>query len=336
MISRILLILLFPMLSFSQTITGTVLDASSNKPLETVAVYFDNTTIGTTTDSEGKFSITYTDAIQSNLVFSYLGFEKVLITDYRVKKDVIIKMKPSAVGLDEVFIDFDDGLTRKQKLSLFKREFLGKSKYGRSCKILNENDIILRYDKRSQILTASADRPILIKNRALKYELSFDLIDFEATFRYVNIDDKEFVIERVAYAGTSFYKDIENSNKKKAKRAREKVYKGSVQHFMRALYNENLKGEGYQIYYKSFRVNEWDFFKIKVAENPAFKEVSLSKKVSILHNKRDQSAIEIYVNSILLDVYGNYSAIKGVYFGGAMGSQRIGDTLPLDYNLDEN
>lgn len=322
------------MLSFSQTITGTVLDASSNKPLETVAVYFDNTTIGTTTDAEGKFSITYTDAIQSNLVFSYLGFEKVLITDYRVKKDVIIKMKPSAVGLDEVLIDFDDGLTRRQKLRLFKKEFLGLSKYGKSCKILNENDIFLRYDKRSQTLTASSDRPIIILNKALKYEISFELIDFEVNFRYANLKDQEFVTRQVAYAGTSFYKDLVETNKRSTKKRREKVYKGSVQHFMRALYNQNLKAEGYQIFYGSFPVNEWSYFKVEEAENPAFKRVSLDKRVSILFEKKEQSAIEIYVDTILLDAYGNYSEIKGVYFSGAMGSQRIGDTLPLDFGLN--
>ena len=123
MISRVLFFLLFPIICLSQTLTGTILDASTNKPLETVAVYFDNTTIGTTTDVEGQFSISYSDAIQSPLVISYLGYEKEVISDYRTKKNILIKLKPTDVSLDEVFIDFDDGLTRKQKLKLFRKEF---------------------------------------------------------------------------------------------------------------------------------------------------------------------------------------------------------------------
>ena len=333
MISRLLFFLLLPTLCFSQTITGTILDTSTNNPLETVAVYFDNTTIGTTTDAKGKFSISYSDAIQSPLVISYLGYEKVIIEDYRTKSDITIKLKSTDVSLDEVFIDFDDGLTRRQKLRLFRKEFLGSSKYGKSCKILNEKDIFLRYDKQKKTLYASADVPIIIKNKALQYEISFDMIDFEAIFRFANLKEQDFALDRVAYAGTSYYKNLEKSDKKRTKRAREKVYKGSVQHFMRALFHKNLKEEGYEIYSQGFKVGEYKYFKIEEKDSSGLKEVSLKQKVSILYDRKEQSDINVYVDSFLLDAYGNYSAIRGVYFNGAMGSQRMGDTLPLDYGL---
>ena len=334
MISRILFFLLFPTLCFSQTLTGIILDASTNKPLETVAVYFDNTTIGATTDEEGRFSISYSDAIQSPLVISYLGYEKVIIEDYRTKSDITIKLKPTDVSLDEVLLDFDDGLTRRQKLKLFRKEFLGSSKYGKSCKILNEKDIFLRYDKRRKTLFASADVPIIIKNKALQYEVSFDMIDFEAIYRYVNLKELDFALDRVAYSGTSYYKNLDKSDKRKTKRSREKVYKGSVQHFMRALFHKNLKEEGYEIYHKGFKVDEYKYFNIKEKDKTGLKEVSLKEKVSILYDKKDQSDINVFVDRFLLDAYGNYSAIRGVYFNGAMGSQRMGDTLPLDYGLN--
>ncbi|MCB0398312.1 MAG: carboxypeptidase-like regulatory domain-containing protein [Winogradskyella sp.] len=334
MMNRLLFFLLFPTICFSQTLKGTIVDASTNKPIETVAVYFDNTTIGTTTDIEGNFSIDYSDAIQSPLVISYLGYEKVIIEDYRTKRDIIIKLKPTDVSLDEVFIDFDDGLTRKQKLKLFRKEFLGTSKYGKSCKILNENDIVLRYDKKRKALYANAEVPIIIKNKALQYQISFDMIDFEANYRYANLETQDFALDRVAYAGTSYYKDIKEANKRSTKRKRDKAYKGSVQHFMRALYHKNLSEEGYEIYYKSLKVNEYAYFNIETKADTDFKEVSLKQKVSILYDRKEQSDIESYVDSFLVDAYGNYSAIKGVYFNGAMGSQRMGDTLPLDYGLD--
>lgn len=334
MISRILFFLLLPTLCFSQTLTGTILDASTNKPLETVAVYFDNTTVGTTTDIEGQFSIDYSDAIQSPLVISYLGYEKVILEDYRTKSDIIIKLNPSDVSLDAVLLDFDDGLTRKQKLRLFRKEFLGTSTYGKSCKILNENDIVLRYDKKTKTLYANAEVPIIINNKALQYQISYDMIDFEAQYRYANLKEQDFALDRVAYAGTTFYKDLEKADKKKTKKTRKKAYKGSVQHFMRALYHKTLREEGYEIYYKSFRVEEYKYFKITTKPNTDFKEVSLKQKVSILYDRKEQSDIEVYVDSFLLDAYGNYSAIKGVYFNGAMGSQRMGDTLPLDYGLN--
>ena len=72
---------------------------------------------------------------------------------------------------------------------------------------------------------------------------------------------------------------------------------------------------------------------VYVSESSGLKEVSLKQKVSILYDRKEQSDINVYVDSFLLDAYGNYSAIRGVYFNGAMGSQRMGDTLPLDYGL---
>ncbi len=95
-----LVFLLLPYLSFSQILKGKVLDAATNQPIETVAVYFDNTTIGTSTNEKGEFAITYTDAIQSTLVISYLGYEKVLISDYRTRNNIIIELVEANVALN--------------------------------------------------------------------------------------------------------------------------------------------------------------------------------------------------------------------------------------------
>jgi len=67
----------------TQTLTGKIVDLKTKQPLMAVSIYFDNTTIGTTTNADGEFSIVYSDAIQSNLVISYLGYETVFISDYR-------------------------------------------------------------------------------------------------------------------------------------------------------------------------------------------------------------------------------------------------------------
>jgi len=334
MINRISIIVLFlPLFCVSQTLTGVVLDKATQKPIETAAVYFDNTTIGTITNEKGEFSITYTDAVQSNLVISYLGYELVLISDYRTKKNVNIELVPSAVALDVVHLDYDDGLTRRQKLRLFRKEFLGTSEYGRSCRILNEDDLVLRYDKKNNALYASAKVPIKVKNKALQYEVAFDIIDFEVTYRYSDLKEMIFTLHSVTYLGTSFYKDLKKADKNKTIKNRENAYKGSVQHFMRSLFNKNLKTEGYWIFYDKFRVDEWSYFKVEDVEDSDFKSVKLDTKVSILFNKEVQSEIQLEVDKFFIDTYGNYTPIVGVYFSGAIGSQRVGDTLPSDYGL---
>lgn len=134
----------------SQTVTGIVLDAKTNKPIETATVYFDNTTLGVVTNKKGFFSIDYSNAIQSPLIISFLGYKKQVIEDYRNKKNITILLKETQEVLNEVIVNANDGLTRKQKLRLFRREFLGVSRFGNSCRILNENDIIIRYNKQKK------------------------------------------------------------------------------------------------------------------------------------------------------------------------------------------
>ncbi len=298
-------------------------------------MYFDNTTLGTTTNEKGEFSITYTDAVTSTLVVSYLGYQKEFITNCRKKKNVIIPLKPSAVNLDEVVLDFDDGLTRKEKLYLFRTQFLGTSNFARSCRILNENDLVLRFNRANNTLYASADAPLKVKNRALLYDISFDIIDFEASFRSSNLDVQSFVLQKVSYLGTSFFNDLNKNNKRRVIKNRERAYNGSVQHFMRALYNENLGAKGYSIFHKSLKVNEWDYFKVNLSEDGNSKEVVLNEKVAILYNKRSRSDMLLEgIDKFYIDAYGNYSPIIGVFFYGALGDQRVGDTLPSDYGLD--
>jgi len=49
--------ILFSTMLSCQTILGIVKNLNTNKPIENAAVYFDQTTIGTLTNAEGKFEI---------------------------------------------------------------------------------------------------------------------------------------------------------------------------------------------------------------------------------------------------------------------------------------
>lgn len=86
---------------FSQKqITGKVID--SNDSLEGVSIYFEGTTIGTTSDVNGEFSIQKPEN-SSTLIFSYLGFidQKVEVTTQDV---VDITMVPDLESLDEIVV----------------------------------------------------------------------------------------------------------------------------------------------------------------------------------------------------------------------------------------
>jgi hypothetical protein len=320
----------------AQTVTGTVLDALSNQPLESVAIYFDNTTIGTTTNDKGEFSISYNDAVQSILVISYLGYEKVFINDYRNSTHLTILLKEAINALDAVVIDADDGMSRRAKLRWFRKEFLGVSNNAKSSSILNEKDLRFRYDKSTKTLTAWSNTPVIVYNKNLQYEVSFDLEDFEIEFQKIETGATRFYTQSVNYYGTSFYKALEGSNSSVTSDNRQTAFEGSVQHFLRALYNNTLEEEGYVIGKGGLRVNPYDFFVISETENDGFKAISFKGKLGVAYYGGKNSVIETTVSQFYVDKYGNYFPIGSLLFGGDMGAQRIGDMLPLDYRLDKN
>jgi hypothetical protein len=329
------LIVLFSSISFyAQTLRGVVVDAKTLEPIESATVYFDNTTIGTTTNANGQFSIDYTDAVQSVLVVSFLGYEKQIIANYRNLQQLQIKLKEQTDVLDEVLLTDNDGLTRKQKLKQFRKEFLGTSANGRSCKILNEDDIILRYHKPSKTLTATAKNPLKVINNNLQYEILYDIVDFEIAYKYVDERQSIFNIKSVIYTGTTYYKSIGKVDAKKLNKFRQKTFKGSVQHFIRALYHQQLEEEQFQIFRNKFKVNPYEAFKITAVTDSNLKQVTFDKRLSVLYNKKHQSDLQLTADYFVIDAYGNYAPIPNLLFIGVMGNQRLGDSLPFDFGLE--
>ncbi|MCB0383070.1 MAG: carboxypeptidase-like regulatory domain-containing protein [Psychroserpens sp.] len=356
----------------AQHIKGIVLDAQTNAPIETAAIYFNNTTIGTSTNDKGEFEIGLKEGVTSPLVISFLGYEKAIIENYNPKQFYKIFLKESAESLDEVVISTNDGMPKKVKLQQFTEQFLGFSKFAKSCEILNKEALILRYDKKSKQLTASAIEPIVVVNNDLQYKVNFDIIDFVIDYKYVDVLRNEYVVNSMFYSGTSFFDPIENRDVKQTKKNRDIAYKGSALHFMRALSQKQLKEEKYAIYSNGFRVDPDKYISVEKVDSSQSYNIKLRAPLSVLYKRKLQSEIELppningnpkmaklnsseiknghisinaskrvtedpYFNvAFVIDYFGNYSPIGTFYFVGHMGNQRVGDSLPFDYELPED
>ncbi|TBN01872.1 carboxypeptidase-like regulatory domain-containing protein [Hyunsoonleella flava] len=329
-----LLFLLHGFVSYSQIIKGTVLDAKTKAPIETATVYFDNTTIGAITNSKGEFTIKYSDAIQSPLIISFLGYKKQVITDYREKNTITVFLEENHESLNEVIVNANDGLTRKQKLRFFRKEFLGTSRFGKSCTILNEEDIILRYDRKQRVLRGYSKSPIRVENKALQYYITYDLTSFILRFMPRGSSNNTFDVRSVGFFGSTYYKDFEIFNKEKAIKNRNKAYAGSRLQFMRALYAQKFAENKFQLFFKSTRIEDpWEYIYIETKNGTEIKRVSLRQPLNILFNNWEKSSIEFLAPSIFIDFFGNYTNVDKVRFTGVMGEQRVGELLPFDYGL---
>jgi TonB-linked SusC/RagA family outer membrane protein len=85
-----------------RTITGRILSEGDDKPLEGVTVTVKGTTVATSTDKEGKFSIAVPDG-SGALMFSFVGYEpqeRVLTS----QTNIDLSLKASPKGLNEVLV----------------------------------------------------------------------------------------------------------------------------------------------------------------------------------------------------------------------------------------
>ena len=153
-----ILFLITPLLA--QTINGKIVD-ENNSPLYGVSVYFDGTTIGTTTDNLGFFELNIQSLPNATLVISYIGYESIYLNT--IQSPIELKLKPSSIILKEVVLE-PIPFSRKEMLAVFREQFLGKTKGGKNCVILNEDAVKFSYTSKEFKLSAFADEKIRVKN----------------------------------------------------------------------------------------------------------------------------------------------------------------------------
>ena len=302
-----------------EVITGIVVEEGNNRPIRNANVYFDGTLNGTTTDSTGNFTLDLRSTSKIKISVTAVGFYPGSASEYIPGTRLIIHLKPRSYELAAVEIMADDGLSRKEKLKLFKKEFLGDDDNAWNCDILNEDDIRVTYNIKKNILKAYCDNPILIRNKNLGYLLSFTLESF------LSSDDGTF------FTGTQFFKeDINPMDLKKIEKARKATYLGSRMHFIRSLWNNELKKNnfrvnralGYQMYYEDMVVEH---------DNQKFLNPTETLEIIYRWNKS-----QLFKNTLGKEIYidkNGYNNPAGVNWAGAIGDERVGDSLPLEYGL---
>lgn len=332
------LLLVYSISSFSQTINGKVVD-EKKVPLAGANIYFDGTTIATISDENGNFKLNYSSKINSVLAVSFIGFQTFYLRNFDSQTSLIITLLEANDILNEVVIK-KDRFSRKQKMTLFKEQFIGRTSNSKSAKILNEDVIYFDYDEKEMILKAYSDVPLLIKNEALGYEINYELVDFEAVLFRNTMKSND--VGRSFYAGLSRFKEVVFNDKVKKKRA--KCYEGSQFHFFRNLVNNIWDKNNFLLFKGSFQENPANCF--TVIKDGDFKKVTIIKQIkslrnsrfvaefNLLFNKKQQSRVIFETDTFYVDLLGNNSNIEDIIFSGHLSELKVGDMLPMNYGIE--
>jgi len=228
--------LLFLQSSAQLVLKGRVLNETTNSPIPNASIYFNNTSVGTSSDVMGNFLLPTTAIGKGDIIISCVGFETLIFNlDEEVTDKVFVfKLSLRAAQLEEVLI-LPEAL-RLKYLGIFKTNFLGLTQEGRESSIKNLKDIyFVSGSEGKESFAAKCDLPIIVNNTRLGYTIYFQLVEFSFN---------------AATGSTAFYGytryDEKPQNNKYNKR-RESIYYGSTLHFFRALRGDSLQKEGYDL-----------------------------------------------------------------------------------------
>ena len=354
---RLVFLVLFVWMGFcpavwAQSVSGHVFD-EKGEPLRGVSVYVDGTTLGTDTDAEGKFSLSYINALQAVLVFSKLGYESNYLVGVAGIKDLKVTLQPKFIDIEEVVVH---GLfTRKQLLNLFKARFLGIDAAGKKCKIENEKALVFDFDYDSHRLSVVSREPLQIVNPYLGYRLQMNLKEFYAISKFNSVNPIHVVSDY--YKATVFFID-EGKGQKHYENRREKSYLGSQMHFFRTLWNGEFLGNQYLLLDGTRLANPDSVFLVSDTLDMKRVQVKASANIpvtmdsrgylfavvpssglpmhatyTLIYRKQQPSLCFFRTPTFLIDPYGNHSAADRIQFDGEMASRRVGNLLPFNYEL---
>jgi hypothetical protein len=251
----------------SRSVKGKVVNDADNSPLVNCSVFINNTSKGATTNASGEFELTNFSPGKYQLVISSIGFETYtsLFSASQLPLTLNIRLKQKTTGLSTVVVEpfLKDGWATWGQT--FIETLIGTTEFATQCKILNKEVVRFRYSAKKDLLTAVADEPIVIENKALGYIIKFQLEDFSA-----DMDAHTSV-----YSGYPLFSDMPSKSFNQQldwQKNRKDAYLGSIMHFVRCLYTGDLtrgdqfNQEGFEIR-KNMKVPNAEKLRVKAKYN---------------------------------------------------------------------
>jgi hypothetical protein len=226
--------------SSGNTLSGSVKDAATGKPLAGVSVFLNATSRGTVTRADGHFVLPGIPGGRYEVIISAIGYQtaNVAISSRNLPPELNVELHVKASELTAVVVEpyMKDGWKKYGKL--FLDYFIGTTENANHTKLKNHEVLRFHYYLKSRLLTVTATDPLIIENKALGYNLEYRMESFEYDMS-TNI---------ISYSGYPLFREMTAdfaSTRLDWEQHRRYAYLGSMMHFMRTLYKGQLYAEGF-------------------------------------------------------------------------------------------
>ncbi len=222
-------------------ISGQIKDAVTKLPLQSVNVFLANTTLGSITDADGRYTIRGVPVGTHELVASLLGYEvqKISVRITTVDAGVNLRLQPTALEMPQVEVTAAPDREWRKNLKKFEEIFWGNRYEAKEYKILNPEVLDFKIEKESGCFIATASQPLRLENLRLGYCAEFIVQEFRY---YLNQQEIKFAfIPRFEEMTPSNFDEAQ-----KWKANRREAYLGSFRHFLASVISGRLTPEGYE------------------------------------------------------------------------------------------
>jgi hypothetical protein len=224
------------------TVRGRVTNAATGEPLGSVNVYFAFTSVGTSTDSGGRYALRIREAGAYDMVFSIIGFiprkERVEIRPGDSLR-VDVALEPTVIETGTVEVTSTPDVEWEKELREFTRAFIGHSGYADECAIVNPE--IIRFERSNDTLIARSGHIINVDNRALGYRIHVVIGDF---LWNITMDAGRFLI----YPWFEEMHAADPGEQTRWSANRESAYMGSPRHFFNSLIHRTTEAQRFMMY----------------------------------------------------------------------------------------
>ena len=339
------------------SVSGKVLNTVTGSPMAAASVFAQNTTIGTITDENGNFKLQLPPG-GYELVFTFTGFktETRRITTADAGEAINVSLKEKEKELETVAIistnEVKDGLEKYGQF--FNEEFIGKTSNSKFCNIQNAEALHFFFSKKRNRLKITATEPVIIKNNALGYNIKYTIDSFT----------HEYNTGVSIYSGSPLYEEMHSDSTQKLlwQANRKAAYKGSLLHFMRSVYNKNLKEQEFEIQFIVQQNGIDNAIKLKDTYGAInYIKDDSTQTVEIMPNQKNvgilfmgEKPVEAYTlahptepkdfkfsmlifkptESLTIEQNGYFYDQNNLSISGYWAWEKVADQLPYDYRVD--
>jgi hypothetical protein len=333
------------------SIRGSVVDDSTGTPVMNANVFLVNTTKGTATDTVGSFEIRNVASGAYELVASCVGY-RMESRRIRIESDaagrIELRLRPILIVMKSVDVTAPLPEAWKRSLEQFKVLLLGSTDEAKLCQILNPEALEFHSDRESR-LSARADKELVVLNPLLGYRIHVSIVSFQMDGGWLSCDWKSRFEELTP---------VGSQDAKEWKRNRERVFRGSMHHFLISLIRGNYAREGFvmlgsttprfeqkkkDLYFeksasdilKRVSPDEWE---IQFADFLIVQNENISVDVfgghSGLSHRAMTSTLALTGRSLHVDSHGQMLDRLPVKVSGDWGKDGLANEVPIDFSPD--